>query len=313
MPIPELSSTDSVIIEVHFSGLNFADVMMRLNLYPDAPKAPFSPGYEVSGTILAVGDAVHDFKVGDAVMAGCYFGGYCSHICLPSWQVRKIPPAFSLEQAAGFMVSYLTAAFGLFELARVRPSDHVVIDCASGALGAVMIKLLQKQGVSQITGLTRSEDKFSAITDLSVEALTHQQWRESKRKADVFINSRGGSSIATNLDQLAPLGRVVCLGASSLVHKNKVNLFRLLKEFVVMEVLGRPSVVKLMNENRGVFGLNVLSLFDCPEKIQELLSEKYFIPVVPKIDQIFSYQDVIAAHEKLGSGRSSGKILLSWK
>jgi NADPH:quinone reductase-like Zn-dependent oxidoreductase len=304
---------DQVLIDVHYSGLNFADVMMRLKLYPDAPPAPFTPGYEVSGKVLAVGPKVEGLSVGDDVMGGCYFGGYSSQVTLPSWQVRKVPSSLTLEQAGGLMVSYLTAAFSLFELARVRSDDHVVIDCGSGALGAVLIKLLRHHGVEKITGLSRSEGKLDTIRNLGARAFTHDQWANQNEMADIFINSRGGKTIKTDLKSLAPLGRMVCLGASNMVTNNRVNLIQVISEFIKMEVLGRVSAVNLMNENCGVFGLNVLKLFDQPDKIEKLLSEEFFIPVAPKIDKVFPFDQVAAAHEWLGMGRSSGKILLYWK
>ncbi|HEY1551387.1 MAG TPA: alcohol dehydrogenase catalytic domain-containing protein, partial [Kofleriaceae bacterium] len=75
---PREPAADEVAIDVAYSGINFADIQMRLGLYPDAPKKPFVPGYEVSGTIAAVGKNVRDVKAGDEVIAGTYFGGYAS-------------------------------------------------------------------------------------------------------------------------------------------------------------------------------------------------------------------------------------------
>ncbi len=310
---PCVTNPDDVLIAVHYSGLNFADVMMRLNLYPETPKAPFTPGYEVSGKVLALGSAVEGLEVGDEVMGGCYFGGYSSQVKLSSWQVKKIPENLTLEQGAGFMVSYLSAAFGLFELARVREDDHVVIDCGSGALGAILIKLLRHNGVAKITALTRSQEKLEAIENFGARALTHEQWQMADERADLFINSRGGRSIKSDMKKLSPLGRIVCIGASNMVHQNKVSLFKIVREFIGMELLGRPSVMGLMNSNNGVFGLNVLKLFDEPERIKRLLAEPFFYPVAPKIDSVFPFDQVNQAHEKLGMGRSSGKVLLSWK
>src|SRR5271163_2660898 len=77
---PRAPADDEVAIDVAYSGINFADIQMRIGLYPDAPKKPFVPGYEVSGTITAVGKNVRTLRVGDAVVAGTFFGGYASQI-----------------------------------------------------------------------------------------------------------------------------------------------------------------------------------------------------------------------------------------
>src|ERR1700761_8294318 len=86
---PRAPGPDEVAIDVAYSGINFADIQMRLGLYPDAPKKPFVPGYEVSGKVTAVGKNVRDVKKGDEVVAGTYFGGYASHVTLPARQVFK--------------------------------------------------------------------------------------------------------------------------------------------------------------------------------------------------------------------------------
>src|SRR5947207_13871770 len=90
---PRPPGADEVAIDVAYSGVNFADIQMRLGFYPDAPKRPFVPGYEVSGRIAAVGQAVSDFRVGDPVVAGTYFGGYASRVTVPAIQVFKLPAA----------------------------------------------------------------------------------------------------------------------------------------------------------------------------------------------------------------------------
>jgi len=91
---------DEVAIDVAYSGINFADVQMRIGLYPDAPELPFIPGYEVSGTVRAVGGQVTGFAPGDRVVAGCYFGGYASAICVPARQVFKLPASLDLATGA---------------------------------------------------------------------------------------------------------------------------------------------------------------------------------------------------------------------
>src|SRR3954464_2598227 len=88
---PRPPAADEVGIEVAYSGVNFADIQMRLGFYPDAPKKPFVPGYEVSGVITALGKNVTGLAKGNQVVAGCYFGGYASYVTIPARQVFKLP------------------------------------------------------------------------------------------------------------------------------------------------------------------------------------------------------------------------------
>src|SRR6187551_130833 len=97
---PAKPADDEVAIDVAYSGINFADIQMRLGFYPDAPKRPFVPGYEVAGKVAAVGKNVTGVRAGDPVAAGTYFGGYASRVTIPSSQVLRLPGGFDLQAAA---------------------------------------------------------------------------------------------------------------------------------------------------------------------------------------------------------------------
>src|SRR5258708_5359364 len=97
---PRAPGDDEVAIDVAYSGINFADIQMRIGMYPDAPKKPFVPGYEVSGTIAQVGKNVRDLRPGDRVLAATYFGGYASTVTIPAHQVFKLPDSFDLAEGA---------------------------------------------------------------------------------------------------------------------------------------------------------------------------------------------------------------------
>src|SRR3954463_7888659 len=102
-----------VRIAVRAAGINFADTMARVGLYPDAPKPPCVLGYEVSGEIESVGDGVTDHKAGDRVVAGTRFGGQASLVCVPEGQILPLADRLSFEQGAAIPVNYSTAYSGL--------------------------------------------------------------------------------------------------------------------------------------------------------------------------------------------------------
>ena len=156
---PRTPGADEVAIDVAYSGINFADIQMRLGFYPDAPKRPFVPGYEVSGTVTAVGKNVRDLKAGDPVAAGTYFGGYASSVTIPARQVFRLPTSIGLEAGAALPVNYFTAQLALFEMARVRKGDRVLIECATGGVGVLAMQMARHAG-AEVTGLTtRSEER----------------------------------------------------------------------------------------------------------------------------------------------------------
>jgi NADPH:quinone reductase-like Zn-dependent oxidoreductase len=305
-------------ISVHYSGLNFADVMMKLGLYPDAPKAPFCPGYEISGVVTALAPDVETnnqgLRVGDHVMAGLHFGGHADTVDVPWWQVRKISPDICLKKACAVPVSGLTADMALHELARVRKEDVVMIDCASGALGMVMIEILKDLGVKTIFGLTSKNEKLSVIKERGAIAVLDRDWQAPQYKADLIINSRGGESLLRHRQSLNPLGRMVCLGASHMVGQGQLSYMTVLHQFLSMKKI---STIDLMNENRGVFGLNVLKLFERPEVLSGSLHRVCDLFEEGKIqvalDRLFLPQEAEAAWEHLGTGKSQGKVLIKWR
>src|SRR4051812_4292769 len=106
-PSPPLR-LDGIRIQVTAAGVNFADLMMRMGLYPEAPKPPFVPGYEIAGRVLEVGKAVQKIRPGDRVVGGTRFGGYTTEIVLSDYQVRKIPDNISDIEAAAIPVNFMT-------------------------------------------------------------------------------------------------------------------------------------------------------------------------------------------------------------
>src|SRR3954471_23114193 len=162
--VPREPADDEVAIDVAYSGINFADIQMRLGLYPDAPKKPFVPGYEVSGKVTAVGKSVDHVKVGDPVVAGTYFVGYASHVTLPARQVFKLPAGIDLEAGAALPVNYFTAQLALFEMARIRKGDRILIEPATGGVGVLAIQMARHVG-AEVTGLTTSPHKKAFIEE----------------------------------------------------------------------------------------------------------------------------------------------------
>lgn len=306
----EALGAEEVLIQTAFSGLNFADVMMTMDLYPEAPTAPFCPGYEISGWVSSLGKDVRHLKIGDKVIGGTRFGGYSDQIVIPAWQVTKLPDHLDLLEGAGLMVSYLTADLCLNELCRIKPEDSVMIDCGSGALGAIVIEICKKRGVKEIIGLTSRESKLSVIEERGAKAMTNSQWEVSEKRVDIIINSRGGATYKRDRKKLNPLGRIVGLGASHMTNKGKKSFIKVIREFLSFGLL---HPVTLMNENVFVGGLNVLKMFDHPEKMKNSLSRLDGLELHPVIDKVFESAQAKEALSYLGEGKSKGKVLLKWK
>src|ERR1700754_2810748 len=114
-------------IAVKAAGINFADTMARVGLYPDAPKPPCVLGYEVAGEVESTGSGVEGFAIGDRVMAGTRFGGQAELVTVPAAQALPLPDRLSFEQGAAFPVNYGTAYAALTIMGGLRSGDRVLI------------------------------------------------------------------------------------------------------------------------------------------------------------------------------------------
>jgi len=127
-------------IRVQAAGVNFADVMMRLGLYPDAPKLPAVPGYEVAGVVDLIGDGVSAEWLEKPVLAMCNFGGYSEYVCLDEAMVHIRPPQVSPVQGAAMLVNYLTAWQMVRVMAPAGQGDLVLVQSAAGGVGPAQLR-----------------------------------------------------------------------------------------------------------------------------------------------------------------------------
>jgi 2-desacetyl-2-hydroxyethyl bacteriochlorophyllide A dehydrogenase len=310
---PRRPGDDEVAIAVAYSGINFADIQMRLGFYPDAPKKPFVPGYEVSGKVTAVGKHVTNVKPGDEVSAGTYFGGYASHVTIPARQVFVLPRAIDLEAGAALPVNYFTTQLALFEMARVRAGDRVLIECATGGVGVLAIQMARHAG-ADVTGLTTSPRKKSFIEGLGATAYTRDEFRANPnlRGYDFILNASGGAEINWQRARLGLTGRMVCVGMSSGVKDGKRNFAR-----VALAALRMPriSVIELFGASTGIYALNALHVLRDPVWIERLTKSMTTVEEMglrPHVGKVFAATDVAAAHAYLETKQAIGKVLLAW-
>ena len=135
---------DEVCVQVKAIGLNFADIFAMQGLYKATPPGSFIPGLEFSGEIVAVGNAVPEWKQGDKVMGATKFGGYVSHINIHHRYIVPLPADWSFEQGAGFLVQGLTAYYALTALGDLQKGMTVLIHSAAGGVGILANRICKK-------------------------------------------------------------------------------------------------------------------------------------------------------------------------
>ncbi len=311
---PNSLGRGDVEIDVRACGVNFADLMMRMGLYPEAPPVPFVPGYEVAGVIRRIGSSVTHIRVGDRVVAGTKFGGYTSLIQLPEKQVRPLPKHLSFAEGASIPVNFLTAGVALWEMGRVRSKDRVLVFSAAGGVGLAATQIAAQAG-AHVIGLVSTQQKASEVLRLGAkEVWTYDEWdarrAETLGTLDIVLDPVGGTALKDSYSRLAPGGRVITFGASSIVSGSRRSLLSVLKFFLATP---RFSALRLMDDNRGVFGLNALKLFELPildrvlNRVMDGFSRGEFQVVVGKA---FSLEDSGQAHDYLESRKNVGKVVL---
>ncbi len=301
-PDKELKN-NHIRVEVHYSGVNFADCLMRKGLYQDSPSYPFVPGYEISGIITEVGSNSR-WKVGQRVMAGTYFGGYASEVIIPEDHAIELNSKYSLEQGASLIVSYLTSYMAFIEQGRAREGDQILIDCRTGSLGIMSSQILEKIG-ARVTGLTSSPNKKNSLQNMGKQILLHEELKD--QKFDIILNSRGGISLKKDFKRLKPNGHLISIGISDALGK---SFFKKWKTLLSMPWFW---IVKLINENKKVSGLNLLRFFDYPDLLQKALQnfDRFDIDAPPL--SVFKAREIGEAQEFIENRKSSGKVILSWR
>jgi NADPH:quinone reductase-like Zn-dependent oxidoreductase len=313
---PELGA-GQVRIAVAAAGINFADVMARMGLYPDAPKTPCVVGYEVAGTILEMGEGVSESNLplthGQRVLAGTQFGGYASQVVVPVADVVALPDRLSFEQGAAIPVNYATAWAGLIGYGNLQPGERVLVHSAGGGVGIAATQIAKRSG-AEVYG-TASPGKHERIREFGCDRAidyTRSGWERDVGKFDVILDAVGGKSFRTSYSLLRPGGRLVAFGASAVVSGPRRNLFTALGAVARMP---RFNIVKQMSESKSVIGLNMLTLWKDRGSLQpwvgplvEMLDDGTIEPVIAAD---FAFEDAGAAQTMLSERRNVGKVVLT--
>jgi NADPH:quinone reductase-like Zn-dependent oxidoreductase len=304
-------------IRVRAAGLNFADVLARVGLYPDAPKPPTVMGYEAAGEVESVGAGAEGFEPGQRVVAGTRFNGFAELATADVANVLRIPNGMSFEDAAAVPVVFGTAYAAVVLLSAVRPGETVLIHAAAGGVGIAATQIARERG-AEVIG-TASAPKHDAVR---AQGAAHViDYRNQDVQAEVK-RITGGKGVDVVLDALGafresykllrPGGRMVMYGASQLLTGDRRNIVKALRAVATMP---RFNAIKLMNENRSVMGLNLLKWWDDRGSLEELtgpLAELLDRGVIkPVVAEAFPFDRAADAHRFIQERRNIGKVVLT--
>jgi NADPH:quinone reductase-like Zn-dependent oxidoreductase len=307
-----------VLIDVRAAGINFADLLARVGLYPDAPKMPCVMGYEVAGTVAAVGPGVDGYAVGDRVAAATHFGGFAERAAADVVNVFRLPTAWSFEQGAAVPVNYGTAYAALVMFANVRKGETALVHMAAGGVGIAALQIMRNLGVEAIG--TASASKHDAIR---AQGAAHTIDYRNQDVAAEVKRITGGRGVDVVLDALGEFrqsykllrtgGRLVIYGASRIASGDRRNLLKAVREVARMP---RFNPLRLMSQSKAVIGINLLTLWDDRGSLEEVTRPLVHLldqgAIEPVVAEAFPFERVADAHRFIQERKNIGKVVLTW-
>jgi NADPH2:quinone reductase len=312
-----------VRISVLAAGVSLPDVMMREGIHPETPRLPFTPGWDLVGVVDKLGEGVNGIEQGQMVAALPIYGAYTEFVCLPQNRLVPVPPGLDPAEAVSLVLNYITAYQMLHRSAKVKAGQRVLIHGAAGGVGTALLQLGRLAGL-EMYGTCSANDAV-AVSALGAAPIDyeHQDFvREIHRLTgdgvDAVFESIGGRHIWQSRKALRRGGRVVAFGLtgslrggrSTVGGQGRRHRFRALASFGWYIALswilpGRKRVVPysiqtLMRLKPELFRQDLITLFD-------LLHEH---KIKPLIAQRFPLAEARQAHELLGKGGVTGKVVL---
>jgi len=316
---PAAPGPGEVLVKVAFSGINFADLLQRLGFYNPRPPYPFTPGYEASGHVEAVGAGVTHLEVGQAVLAVPGTGAHTSHLVCDAGLVMPLPEGMTPEQGAALPVTYLTAHHMLHHLGGLKPGHTVLVHGGAGGVGTAALQLCRWAGSGQVWA-TASAPKRGVVEALGGTFIDRHaedfvaivKQATNGRGVDHVLDPIGGTHLERSLSCVAEGGRLYAYGLSQVAPSGRR---RLLHALMTLRRRTKIDPLRLMNRNRAVHGVHMGTWADrsaLMPQIERLLHGVVEGHLDPVIDRTFPVEEAVMAHQRLHDGANVGKVLLSF-
>lgn len=292
-----------VLIKVAAAGINYADIAQRRGAYLTRTRTPMTLGFEVSGTIEALGPQTSAPPAGTRVIAFVE-GGYAEYAIASSSTIIPIPETLDFPHAAAFAVQGLTAYQTLRESGRLQTGESVLVQAAAGGVGTLAVQLAHLMGAGKVIGTASNEQKLELVRRLGADAAinyTQDDWVEQVKKAtggrgvDIVLEVVGGTVTDQALQTLAPFGRLVVIGAASGER-------------------AQFSAIQLMYKNLSVVGYWLTAWMSRPDRIAaatlDLMQYLATGNLQIIVGQTYPLADAAEAHRAITDRRTTGKVVL---
>ena len=301
---------DEIEIKPHAAGLNFRDVMYAMGLLSDeAVENGFAGptlGMELSGTVMAVGSAISEFKVGDEVV-GFAPACFSSRVITQTTAITHKPQGWSFEEATTIPTTFFTVYYALRHLAQIQPGEKILIHGAAGGVGIAAIQFARYCG-AEIFATAGTDEKRDFIRLLGADHVMDSRSLASADDVmeitngegiDIVLNSLAGEAITRNLSVLKPFGRFLELGKRDFYENSKIGL--------------RP-----FRNNISYFGIDADQLLiERPELANRLFKEMMSLfddgSLRPMPYRSFAASRIQDAFRYMQQSRQIGKVVVSFE
>lgn len=306
---PQILSATDIIVNVKAAGVNRADLLQTLGKYPPPKGYPERiPGLEFAGEVSAIGDGVEMWRVGDRVFGITAGGGQAQYTTVDQSSVAQIPDGISYIDAAAYPEVFITANDAVFDQARLKKGETLLIHAIGSAVGLAALQLAKNAG-AMVIGTSRTAEKLTKAAELGLDlgiladdpATISQKMLEAagEKGADVILDLVGASYLNANLQCVANRGRIICVGMTG-GSRGEIDLSILLRKRASLTgtVLRPRSILEKADAVRS-FAKHVLP---------QITSGR----LLPIIDTEFDSADVTAAYDRVASNLSFGKVVLTF-
>lgn len=312
-----------VLVDVRAIGVNYADCIVRMGLYSSAKEYvgwPITPGFEVSGTVAAVGPDVDDLQPGDEVVAITLFDGYASHVTVERPYVFRKPSNMSFEQAGSLPAVMLTAWYALFELAHPRPGANVLVHSAAGGVGTSLVQLSKNAGCN-VVGVVGASHKVETAAhygcDHVIDKSTQDMWGAAQRRVpdgyDVIFDANGVATLGDSYEHLRRTGKLVVYGFHTMMPKTggRPNWLKLAADWLRTP---RFNPLDLTTDSKSVLAFNLSYLYDRTDLLGDFVRDfeawTSSGAVEPLPVETYPLEEVGRAHADIESAQTVGKLVL---
>jgi len=306
---------NEVRIKVQAAGVGFADVLVRTGIYPGMPPFPVTPGYDIVGSVDAIGGDVRSVQIGQTVAALTVTGGYTEAIILPESEAVAVPDGLDAAEAVSLVLNYVTAYQMLHHVAKLKQGDPVLIHGAAGGVGTALLQLGRLAGLRMYG--TASKQKHDIVTSHGGIAIDYRSENVERRIRDLEPDGIAaafdatGEWLSTSYRLLRDDGSLVVYGASSMLERGRVALLNRLRTYLRFSIFFRNL---LPGKKRISFYSIATHKKKHPDRFTNDLSRLFELLKERKIEPLIAMRKPLdeapLCHELLNNSAIAGKMVL---